>query len=87
MIHHTIVLQQVKHIGLLNLREYSRMSFEKNVISKAEECGLKDVYFYEGTLFFDRKSSSEDSMCDFFGLYPNTIVSFLNNEVAVDFVE
>lgn len=63
------------------------MNFEQKVLNVANTCGLKDAYFYEGSLFFDRGTTTEDEMAEFFLMYPKTVVIFSANEVAVDFTE
>lgn len=67
------------------------MGFEKRVLDIAEQCGIEDAYFYEGTMFFQADNVTVNSV----DLFRSTVTrmftadvqfSDVGDEVAVDFV-
>lgn len=68
------------------------MSFEKHILLIAEEVGIENAYFFEGTMFFSADNADTDSMNNFVEYAENALVntkilySNAGDEIAVDFV-
>lgn len=67
------------------------MGFEKRVLDVADECGIEDAYFYNGTMFFTADLVTINTVDQFRKVMEDVFLTRLQfsdvgDEVAVDFV-
>ena len=67
------------------------MGFEKRALAVAEECGIEDAHFYQGTMFFSADNVTIGMVDDLVESLKRTFfsrveVSNAGDEIAVDFV-
>lgn len=68
------------------------MGFEKRVLDVAQECGIEDAYFYNGTMFFSADLVTVNMVDQFREIVENTFTlsrlqfNDVGTEVAVDFI-
>lgn len=66
------------------------MGFEKQVLNIADECGLEDAHFYQGTLFFSSNNATLGMIDDFCESVKRSFttkiqLSYIGNEISADF--